>query len=79
VSENACLEPLVHSESSAAVPGVIEISESLAVVVEVLYLEKVLAHSTDFVGPSYVKLGFFYSLGASFGPICVEFVVKTLA
>jgi hypothetical protein len=35
VSETACFEPLVHSESSAAVPGVIENSESLAVAVEV--------------------------------------------
>ena len=35
MSETACFEPLVHSESSAAVPGVIENSESLAVAVEV--------------------------------------------
>lgn len=79
MSENVCLEPLVHSESSAAVPGVIEIPESLAVVVEVLYLEKILAHSADFVHPSHVKLGFFHSLAASFGPICVGSAVETLA
>jgi hypothetical protein len=35
MSENACFEPPVHSESSAAVPRVIEISESLAVASEV--------------------------------------------
>ena len=79
MSEIACFEPLVHSESSAAVPGVIEISESLAVVVEVLYWEKVLAHSADFVHPSYVMLGGFHSLATSFAAICVAFAVKTLA
>lgn len=79
MSENPCFEPLVRSESSAAVPGVIEISESLAVAVEVQHLEQVFAHSADFVHPSYVTLGGFHSLAASFAPIFAGFAVKTLA
>lgn len=42
-------------------------------------MEKVFAHSADFVHPSYVTLEVFHSLAASFAPIGVGFAVKTLA